>query len=227
MTSPCAPMRRRTRRNPVGRTTARRIEDIRTGALSRRAGHHRGRGRLSCGHLDPDGSAEPGPHLTSWEVAIVIGEVFQWALLAALTLVVMELARQIAQLMPPHLKVPESGPAIGKRLPRGALERGKALGPESLEADLTLVFVSEACTGCQRLLGELPDRALDSNLLVVTKSASPQFTEAIGETGLPSISDERFWSACRVSATPLIVRLNAEGRVLSKEVTSDANAVVG
>ena len=157
----------------------------------------------------------------------MIGEVFQWALLAALTLVVLGLTRQVALLITPHLRVPDSGPDIGKRLRREALERVNALAPTSLEHDLTLVFVSESCTGCQRLLGQLADQSLESMPVVVTKSASPQFTQAISEKGFPLISDEQFWHACRVSATPLIVKLNPEGRVVSKEVTSNANAVVG
>lgn len=86
-----------------------------------------------------------------------------------------------------------------------------------------LAFVTENCVACQHLLASLPDPLpadFDAELVIVAKDASPEFMTAIEKLGHPTLFDEgELWNMCEVTATPLVVRLDEDGRVEAKEVS--------
>jgi hypothetical protein len=95
------------------------------------------------------------------------------------------------------------------------------LAPRLVDGTL-VAYVTESCVGCQQLLASLEHgkSRRDEPLVLVAKNASPGFREALGATGLPAVFDQgAIWRACGVSATPLVIRLDQEGRVVAKEVT--------
>jgi hypothetical protein len=163
----------------------------------------------------------------------VINEVFQWVVLVIVGILVMGVLRQVAlSLPPPLLSNTTSGPRVGERLPKEALADLKAvLRGGHLEQGTLVAFVIETCVACQRLLAELTGRDRTSSakpVVLVARNASSRFRQALAESGMPTIHDDgRLWQACRVTNTPLIVKLDTEGRVLAKGVTHHVETVAG
>ncbi len=85
-----------------------------------------------------------------------------------------------------------------------------------------LAFVIESCAACQRLLADVSSNGsgIRNDLLLVAKTPSQPFVDALDATGVPYIRDAGdIWEACEVSSTPLVVRIDGDGRVLAKGVT--------
>lgn len=160
-----------------------------------------------------------------------MNEALQWAALIALGILVLGIFRQVALTLPPEVRATPSGPPIGHRLPEPALAELRRVVPGGELADGTLVaFVTESCVGCQRLLANLVDwsgRADGRPLVLLAKAPSEQFRIALLETGAPLIQDQtgELWKACEVSATPLVVLVDGDGRVQAKEVTHRVEGV--
>lgn len=149
-------------------------------------------------------------------------ETVQWVLLFILTILMLGVLRQIGVWLPQERRSTSgSGPAIGNRLPKRALvaiETAVAGGIEDKE--ILVAFVVENCAGCQRLLANLNGHKGGETLVILAKDPSPPFRDALIELGVPTVFDDgTLWRACRISATPLVVRINEQGRVLGKEVT--------
>jgi hypothetical protein len=151
-------------------------------------------------------------------------EVVQWALLLGVSLLVLGLLRQISLTSPPAARgVDWSGPPIGRPLPRDLLARIQTLTGGSLTHGATVGFVSEACSGCQRLLSSIAAAPKDASarpLILTARNPSLEFQSALEEAAIPVIYDDgALWEACRITATPLLVRIDEEGRVVGKELT--------
>ncbi len=165
----------------------------------------------------------------------MIGEALQWAVLLVFGLLLLGVLRQLSLMLPAEARVAMSGPAMMKRLPRSLLdELRSAAGRDGLRQGAVLAFITENCLGCQQLLADIEDGRKNLNgqeVVLVAKTPSPGFLQAVRDTGLPVVPDvERgFWNACKISATPLVVQIDGEGRVIGKEVTHhvDAFASVG
>ncbi|MDP9203303.1 MAG: hypothetical protein M3P26_15420 [Gemmatimonadota bacterium] len=101
-----------------------------------------------------------------------------------------------------------------------------ALGTERLPDGSLVAFVMESCATCQRLLSDVSGREGSREpVVIVAKRASRQFREAIRDTGQPAVFDEgELWNSLGVTATPLVVRLASDGRILAKEVTHDVDS---
>ena len=160
----------------------------------------------------------------------MVNETVQWAVLVLVVLLVLGVLRQISVMLPPTSRAVSSGPPVGRHLPKHLYERLRNM-PELLNGDTILAFVTEACTGCQRLLASIEEPAMTTarrHLALVAKAPSEPFREALAETGVPTIedSDGTIWAACQVSATPLVVRVDSTGRVRAKEVTHRVDALV-
>jgi len=87
---------------------------------------------------------------------------------------------------------------------------------------MIVAFVTENCVTCQRLLANLSDLDVRDrpSVLLVAKRPSTQFRSALAETEIPTIYDDgTLWEECDVTATPLVVRVDSQGRVVAKEVT--------
>jgi hypothetical protein len=161
----------------------------------------------------------------------VVNEVLQWIVLVVLTLFLLGVLRQLSLLLPVSARTSEGGPVVGTRLGRRALDRiQRALPGGRLESGLALVFVTESCTGCQRLLADMERRFGNGNAanveaapIIVAESGSDGFRGALERLGLPIVWDDgTIWKACNVTATPLVVTADRNGEVLSKEVTHSA-----
>lgn len=160
-----------------------------------------------------------------------MNEVLQWMVLVGLVILVLGTMRQVALTLPPRARAEPSGPVVGHRLPRRALaEFAHVLRVPDLREGAIIAFLIENCVGCQRLLATIGNAktSLDGTpLVLVAKAPSPQFSSALQETGVPTISDEEgeLWRACDVTATPLVIKLDHDGRVVAKEVTHRVDRV--
>ncbi|MDP9206486.1 MAG: thioredoxin family protein [Gemmatimonadota bacterium] len=159
---------------------------------------------------------------------MLVNEVLQWAALGAIALLLLGFMRQIALTQPSRFRgAVASGPQVGERMPNKALAAvTRALGVDRLPDGTLVAFVMESCVSCQRLLAEVTNReASEEPILIVAKRASPQFRAAIVNTGLPAMFDEgELWGSVGVTATPLVVRLAGDGRILAKGVTHDVDS---
>jgi hypothetical protein len=164
-----------------------------------------------------------GEHMTN--------EVLQWAALASIGFLLMGVFRYIAARSPvPPSANTYGGPPLGARLSKRAMSDLEALVPGGVSADgVLLAFVVESCTGCQTLLGQIAEsRALQQGqqIALVTRSPTKQFREAVASTGLPVVLDGgALWDECRVTNTPLVLKVDADGKVSAKGVTHHVDTV--
>jgi len=154
----------------------------------------------------------------------MVNEVLQWGLLIVVGILVLGILRQVALILPPETRaISVNGPKLGGTMPRGVLVELDGVAPNwRVEEATTIAFLTESCAGCQRLLANLavPAVVLTHQVVLIARAASPQFREALVETGAPTIYDEgEIWDACEVTATPLVVRIDREGQILAKGVT--------
>jgi hypothetical protein len=161
----------------------------------------------------------------------MVGEVLQWVMLVVLAVLVLGVLRQVSLMLPPPARAAPSGPALGRRLPRQLVtEIERVIPPGGIAENTVLAFITESCVACQELLANLDgsgDLSSRERLVLVAKAPSPQFRGALMETGVATVCDEKgeIWEACKVTSTPLLVRINSQGRVLAKEVTHRVESV--
>jgi hypothetical protein len=157
----------------------------------------------------------------------MIGEVIQWVLLVTMAFFLLGLLRRVAIMLPPPVRAPSSGPAEGTRLPRNVLSQLIRLAPQHSLAGLTVAFVAENCQGCQRLLASLAESVDSMGVVLVAKRPSPQFRQALDQLDVPTLFDDsgRVWEQSKVSATPLVVRLDEHGVIVAREVTHRVDKV--
>jgi hypothetical protein len=155
----------------------------------------------------------------------MVNELLQWLVLVVVLLALLGVLRQVSLMLPARARAAPSGPQIGSRIDRRLLDELTALlQPATRRRGAILAFVTEQCTGCQHLLASIPNingQLGDLPLVLVARSPSDAFQAAISETGIPFIIDVdgRLWRATKVTATPLVVKVDASGRVQWKEVT--------
>jgi hypothetical protein len=159
-----------------------------------------------------------------------MNEVLQWAALSVLVLLVLGLFRQVALTMPASYRAVTGGPVEGRLAPRVLLdELSTAVSGMKASTGAVVAFVTENCMGCQRLLADVSEasEAEENGLVIVAKQPSIAFKDSLLEIDVPTIFDDAdiLWKACRITATPLVVQLDAGGRVLRKEVTHDVRRV--
>jgi hypothetical protein len=158
----------------------------------------------------------------------VVNEIFQWVVLVGVLFLLLGAFRQIALSLPSdHRAQTFSGPSIGRRLPRSTAKRIEALTVSSDSTQGAVVaFVSESCAACQRLLANLATHEDSVPVVVVARRPSLAFQDALARLSRPLIFDDgEVWHDCRITNTPLVVRLDQEGKVSSKGVTHDIDAV--
>jgi hypothetical protein len=158
-------------------------------------------------------------------------EALQWTVLAVLAFLVLGIFRQIAVFLPAEPRsATSSGPKVGHPLPRKLLDAVKKLFEGLIPAEgAVLAFVVEDCVGCGALLGQLKDSETlrrGQTVILVARAASPEFRTALAETGLPAIIDDgTYWEECRVTNTPLVLRIDQQGKVVAKGVTHRVDSV--
>jgi hypothetical protein len=156
---------------------------------------------------------------------VVVNEVLQWAFLTVIAFLMLGALRQISLMLPPSRRATPSGPRVGDRIPRQLITQlRREFSVSELQTGTLVAFLVENCVGCQQLLTNLVDQRGDLGsvpVALVTNRPSHQFRRAVSDLGLPVIHDDRgaLWDTCGITATPLVLRIDAEGRVLAKEVT--------
>lgn len=159
----------------------------------------------------------------------MINEVAQWAVLVLLALLLLGVLRQVGLMLPPpESRELASGTPLGAKIPALLLARVRALSNGGESTRMIVAFVAESCPACQRLLSGLPPgEARLREVVLVAKRPTPMFRAAIEATGYPLIIDEKgdLWSSAEVTATPLIMRVRADGVVEAKEVTHRVDTV--
>lgn len=153
----------------------------------------------------------------------------QWAVLVLLALLLLGVLRQVGLMLPPpESRELASGPSLGDKIPARLLTRVHAISNGAGSERAILAFVAESCPACQRLLADLPtgDARL-TEVVVVAKRPTPRFRAAIEATGYPLIVDDDgdLWRSADVTATPLVMRVRADGVVEAKEVSHHVDAV--
>jgi hypothetical protein len=161
---------------------------------------------------------------------VVVNEVIQWTLLVMLAVLMLGVLRQLSLLMPSTARGAESGPPMGRHAPRRLLhELEHAVGTDGRDNGTVVAFLAESCVGCQRLLADLAAGRQTPNgrpLVIVARNPTEGFRAAVDETRLPLIVDSgTLWRECRVTSTPLMVRIDERGRTAMKEVTHRVDAV--
>jgi hypothetical protein len=161
----------------------------------------------------------------------VANEILQWTVLTVLAFLLLGALRQISLMLPTPSRTAVGGPAVGRQLPTKALrELRHTIPPRHSMDGALIVFVTEGCTGCQQLLRTLETSrpGVDGQTIVlVAKKPTPAFRGALDAMDMPVIHDDsgEVWNACGITATPLVVRIDAQGRVAAKEVTHDVERV--
>lgn len=158
-----------------------------------------------------------------------VNEVLQWTVLVILAVLMLGVLRQLALILPPRVRS-DAGPDIGKRAPAALLSGvTTAVSNGGFSHGAVVAFVAENCAGCQKLLADLSEGRQSANgqpVVVVADNPSEAFSAALDETSLPVIEDRgELWSACGVTATPLVVRIDGDGRITKKEVTHRVDEV--
>lgn len=160
----------------------------------------------------------------------MVNEVLQWAVLFVVVLLLLGILRQVSLLLPPSVRgQTATGPIPGQRLPRRAVLELEKVRPSSANGHLThLAFVTEGCLGCQRLLADLERAVADrdgnrrsgSAPVLVAAPGSDEFRNAVEGLGVPVIWDRgELWQDCSITATPVVITVDAEARVIAKEIT--------
>jgi hypothetical protein len=151
----------------------------------------------------------------------VVNEVAQWVAVAALGILVLGVMRQVTMLAPATARSVGGGPSVGDVLPpqlRSGIDAAGAI----------LVFVSEGCAGCMRLMSDLQlagdVREIGPNhLRIVARAPSSAFESSLIEAGFDYLADRagEQWRHLNIHSTPLVVHVDSEGKVLWKGVTQD------
>lgn len=154
-----------------------------------------------------------------------MNEVAQWVVLTILAFLMLGVFRQLSLMLPAPERIEAGGPDLGEAAPRELVSGlGETVAAEEIQERGALVaFVQESCPGCQRLVSDITSSRQTTNgqpIVLVTDQPSPEYWRAIGQSAIPAIADDGdIWHACKVAATPLVIALDASGKVIAKEVT--------
>ncbi|WP_164156088.1 redoxin family protein [Sandarakinorhabdus rubra] len=160
---------------------------------------------------------------------MIINEVLQWAVLAALVLAGLALARQVGVL---HVRVAPAGaldanrgPAVGEAVPAMALTtldgRPFALGGSRSGAVRLLMFVSAQCPLCKGLIPVAKSFAAAERIDLVfvgddDAAVQQGLVAAQGLEAYPFINSGEVGRLFEVDKLPHAVLLDAAGKVLAK-----------
>jgi hypothetical protein len=173
-------------------------------------------------HISEGFSPESQAQIASTRCTL-IPEILQWASLIIVSILLLGVMRQLSLLAPTSSRTADVlGPVIGSRLPRAAVMQLT----ESIErrhSATLLAFVTQDCAGCQRLLASLTrdeGRPHETDIAIVTRNANEEFRSAVDQIGLPVGHDDgALWVMCKVNATPFLILLDGDYRVLSRGVS--------
>jgi hypothetical protein len=157
----------------------------------------------------------------------MLNEVGQWIALFLLGFLLLGVLRQVGLALPPMERAAETGPRVGSRVPRNLMAELRTAFSSQHDGNpdsVVVAFVAESCTACARLLASLeasPTRQDGKSIALVARQPSAAYRRALLDTGVATIVDQSggIWRSCQVTATPLLLDLTWQGRVLEREVT--------
>lgn len=159
----------------------------------------------------------------------MVNETLQWTAIIVVGVLLIGVLRQVSlALPPPARRTSAPGPSVGDRLPSVVLRELLKRLPSAPVGDWYVAFVTEGCVGCERLLSDVETRtANDEDLILVANKPSRHFRRALTELEVPVIEDQSgdLWKASGVTATPLVVRVDPQGRVVAKGVTHRVDSI--
>jgi len=149
-----------------------------------------------------------------------LNEVGQWIAIGFVALLLLGLYRQLSVVLgfAGSSLAAQAGPPVGKRLPADLLGRLRLERQKS-----TIVFVSQSCRACERLLGEIESGGKDLGQIAILLHEDSQATfraavdQIDGAYAVSVNSDE--WEQCRVLTTPIICTVDEDGRVVDRRVS--------
>lgn len=167
----------------------------------------------------------------------MVNEALQWTVIVVVVLLLLGVLRQLAALTPARGRRTESGPPVGKKVPADLVREistvldGASSGSRNARERL-VAFVMEGCVGCMRLLADLesggkPRLVDDTPFVLVARKPTPDFEARLVEAGFLVVPDRTgdVWTNSGITSTPLVMRVDTEGKVLSKAVTVDVTSV--
>jgi methylamine dehydrogenase accessory protein MauD len=155
--------------------------------------------------------------------ALVISQIMQWILLAALVVTVLALARQIGllhrRLPPPPAKPLLQGPRLNAPAPRhnGVDVRGRPVVIPARGMRTLLIFVSPRCTTCEGVLPAVQTIARSergrTETLLVSLASEASTVDFVNKQRLrlPVIASEELGDVYNVSATPYAFLIDENG----------------
>ena len=163
-----------------------------------------------------------------------MNEVAQWALLVTISVLVLGLYRELASALR-LVKSPDltsvTGPPLNRPLPTRTSDLVRSrLGNRA--NSMTIVCVSEHCSGCSYLLSQLQDfRPLPDashQLVVVALSPSEGFLRALADLPIPVVADDEdeVRRSCGVTVTPFFIAVDPHGIVVDKWLDHDFERII-
>jgi hypothetical protein len=165
----------------------------------------------------------------------MLNEVLQWAIILSLAFLLLGVLRHLSLTLPTRQGATiGSGPPVGGRLPQRLVSQlSKAIPAHWTDGGFLVAFITENCVACQRLLATLRSPEVNSSkpdggVVLVVRRPSRTFHNALLELDVPVVLDEddALWTACKITNTPLVVRVNSNGEIVAKGVTHNVDSVV-
>lgn len=162
---------------------------------------------------------------------MLINELVQWIVLIFVGVFLLGLTRQLGFfLMPRRQQLATHGPSLGRVLPEALLSTADRRELRQLIAErnsllAAYVVIYDKCDSCQELLQDLRESAGESRLPVAALAvgSDARFQQAAAEACDMVIFDPRgeIREQTDIIATPFVMLLDSQLRVVAKEVTSD------
>lgn len=154
-----------------------------------------------------------------------INEWAQWLLLALFGVLILGLYRQLWFFLSgsndSSSGEPVGGPPLRRRLPEMVIAAIRdEVSSFPCGESTRLAFVSEGCGTCGRLLAELASSNGVTDVIVIARTPSEPFRDALSTLPVPVVADSaaELWRLCDIQATPLIVTVDARAHVREKVV---------
>jgi hypothetical protein len=168
---------------------------------------------------------------------VIFNELAQWAVLISLAVFVFGLTRQLGHfLVHRQAQIEDLGPDIGKPLPASFVKPAElAEMTELMQAAgsswAPIIVVDENCHLCERFIEALDEdryTVVPRPLFALVKQSNDKFEARIDGTFDFVVSDssgERS-STANIIATPFVMIIDAEGKLLHKRVAADPYAAL-
>jgi hypothetical protein len=160
----------------------------------------------------------------------MINEIAQWAVIGFLGVFVFGLTRLLGQYMvaPKEQQALDEGPRIGKRFPLKILTpRERAQLDDARRAGappwMLVIAVDEDCPGCESMVKWLERRGAPKHavVLAISRKSDAEHEALLRRVAAVTIIDEGRFAEIGLRTTPFVIVLDADMRVVHKQITAD------